>query len=398
MSRLDAKSQYRDRSCHDCYRALVAELEQLLVEGATTTPRPLYSAAVSVIRRGGVTERYAAVGHTARYADLAGTPTPAELRRPVTRSTVFDLASITKLFVTTAVLSLVEDGLLALDEPIAAWLPSFGVGERTGVTLRRLLTHTSGLPALLSLWTDWPDPRARAAAVLDAPLIEPPGTAFEYSCVGYLVCGLLATRVTGQPLPDLVRERVCTPLGLTDTGYLPGPLQMARSAATEYQPDVGRGMVCGSVHDENSWSLGGTGGNAGIFGTAGDLARFGEMLRGYGALDGVRVLAEETVIEMTRDQLPASIDPGFRHGLGVRIADPQFMGVLADGSGAFGHTGFTGTSMVVDRSRELVVVLLTNRVHPSREWSDVADVRRAVAALAASATAGEPGASRESAA
>jgi CubicO group peptidase (beta-lactamase class C family) len=399
MSIVDLRSDLRDRNCHGCYGAVVTELERLLVRGVTATPRPWYSGAVALIRRD-ATERCAAVGYTARYADLAGTPAPAELRQPVTGSTVFDLASITKLFVTTAVLSLVEEGLLALDEPIATWLPSFGTGERTGVTLRRLLTHTSGLPALLSLWTDWPDPQARAAAVLDAPLIEPPGNTFEYSCVGYLVCGLLATRVSGQPLPDLVRERVCAPLGLTDTGYLPGRSQVARSAATEYQPDIGRGMVRGSVHDENSWSLGGTGGNAGIFGTAGELARFGEMLRGYGAVDGVRVLAEDTVAEMTRDQLPASIDPGFRHGLGVRIADPQSMGVLAGpiGSAAFGHTGFTGTSLVIDRSRDLVVVLLTNRVHPSREWSDIAEVRRAVAALAAPATGGEPDASRENAA
>lgn len=361
----------------------MTELERLLANGVTATPRPLYSGAVAVIRRGAAAQQWAAVGHTAQYADLAGTPASAELRQPVTASTVFDLASITKLFVTTAVLSLVDEGLLALDEPVATWLPSFRAGERTGVTLRRLLTHTSGLPALLSLWTDWPDPRARTAAVLDAPLVQPPGTTFEYSCVGYLVCGLLAARVAGQPLPDLVRERVCAPLGLADTGYLPGSAQVARSAATEYQPYAGRGMVRGSVHDENSWSLGGVGGNAGIFGTAGELARFGAMLLGYGAVDGVRVLAEATVAEMTRDQLPPSMDPGFRHGLGVRIADPQFMGVLAESS-AFGHTGFTGTSLVVDRSRELVVVLLTNRVHPSREWSDVGELRRTVAALAGS--------------
>jgi CubicO group peptidase (beta-lactamase class C family) len=362
----------------------VTELADLLAEGLSATPRPLYSGAVALVRRGGATERRAALGHTARYADLDCTPAPAHLRQPVTDVTLFDLASITKLFVTTTLLTLIEEGRLALDEPIATWLPSFGTGERTGVTLRLLLTHTSGLPALLSLWTDWPDPDARAAAVLDAPLVNPPGTTFEYSCVGFLVAGLLATRVTGRPLADLVRERVCAPLGLVDTGYLPGPEQVARAAATEYQPYVGRGMVRGSVHDENSWSLGGVGGNAGIFGTADELARFGEMLRGYGAVDGVRVLAEDTVTEMTRHQLPPAIDPGHRHGLGVRIGDANFMGALADGG--FGHTGFTGTSLIVDRDRELVVVLLTNRVHPSRDWSDVAPLRRAVADLAAVAT------------
>src|SRR5262249_3251640 len=161
-------------------------------------------------------------------------------------------------------------------------------------------------------------------------LVHSPGTAFEYSCVGYLIAGLLAERVTGRPLAELVHDRVCAPLGLRDTGYLPGAEVLPRTAATEYQPGVGRGLVRGEVHDENSWSVGGTGGNAGIFGTAADLARFGEMLRGRGALDGVRVLAEDTAIEMTREQLPTAAGfrhPGYGHGLGVRVGDPQFMGV-----------------------------------------------------------------------
>jgi CubicO group peptidase (beta-lactamase class C family) len=358
----------------------------------------LYSGAVGLIQRGGQVEQFATVGHTARYADTSGTPVSPELRRPIAADTAFDLASITKVFVSTVLLSLVERNVLALDEPVATWLPSFAGRDRTEVTLRRLMTHTSGLPALLSLWTDWPDRPARVTAILNAPLVHRPGTAFEYSCVGYLVAGLLAEQVTGRPLAQLIRDLVCTPLGLADTGYLPSALP-SRIAATEYQPAVGRGLVWGQVHDENSWSLGGTGGNAGIFGTVAELARFGEMLRGYGAVDGVRVLSEDTVAEMTRDQLPPSIDPGYRHGLGVRIADPQFMGVLAGpsdagGSAAFGHTGFTGTSLVVDTSRELVVVVLTNRVHPSRTWSDVGGLRRAVAALAAS-VAEDPSASKE---
>jgi CubicO group peptidase (beta-lactamase class C family) len=359
----------------------VTELEELLVSGLTAAHRPSYSGAVALIQRNGRVEQFATAGHTARYADSNGTLVAPEDSREVDADTLFDLASITKLFVTTALLSLVEEGLLALDEPLATWLPGFGDGDRLGVTLRRLMTHTSGLPALLSLWTDWPDRAARVRAVLDAPLVRRPGTGFEYSCVGYLLAGLLAERVTGRGLADLVRERVCAPLGLTQTGYTPPADRLPRIAATEYQPQWGRGLVRGQVHDENSWSLGGTGGNSGIFGTAGELARFGEMLRGDGSVDGVRVLAADTVAEMTRDQLPAGLDPGFRHGLGVRIADPQSMGQLA-ADGAFGHTGFTGTCLVVDRSRGLVVVLLTNRVHPSRDWSDVGELRRAVARLA----------------
>jgi CubicO group peptidase (beta-lactamase class C family) len=360
----------------------VSELDDLLVSGLPTAQTPLYSGAVAIIRREGQVEQYAAVGHTARYADLNGTLVAPDESRQVDADTLFDLASITKLFVTTALLSLVEERLLALDEPLATWLPGFGDGDRRGVTLRGLMTHTSGLPALLSLWTDWPDRAARVRAVLEAPLARPPGTGFEYSCVGYLLAGLLAERVSGRGLADLVRERVCAPLRLTQTGYTPPAEWLPRIAATEYQPQWGRGLVRGQVHDENSWSLGGVAGNAGIFGPAGELARFGEMLGGDGSVDGVRVLAADTVAEMTRDQLPAGLNPGFRHGLGVRIADPQSMGVLA-ADGAFGHTGFTGTCLVVDRLRGLVVVLLTNRVHPSRDWSDVGDLRRAVARQAA---------------
>jgi CubicO group peptidase (beta-lactamase class C family) len=359
----------------------VLDLEELLVSGVTAVPRPLYSGAVALIQHDGEVDRFAVAGRTARYADLNGTLVAPEDSREVDAGTLFDLASITKLFVTTTLLSLVEEGLLALDEPLATWLPSFGDGDRRGVTLRSLMTHTSGLPALLSLWTDWPDRTARVRALLEAPLVRPPGIGFEYSCVGYMLAGLLAEQVTGRGLADLVRERVCAPLGLTQTGYAPPAEWLPDIAATEYQPQWGRGLVRGQVHDENSWSLGGTGGNAGIFGTAGELARFGEMLRGYGSVDGVRVLAADTVAEMTRDHLPASLDPGFRHGLGVRIADPQSMGVLAVDD-AFGHTGFTGTCLVVDRLRGLVIVLLTNRVHPSRDWSDVGELRRSVARLA----------------
>ncbi|MFI2652319.1 serine hydrolase domain-containing protein [Micromonospora fulviviridis] len=360
----------------------MSRLKAMLVSGLEGGRRPLYSAAVALIQRDGQPTDLVTVGHLSRYADAAGTPLAPEARQPALDSTIFDLASVTKLFTTTVLLTLTDEGSLGLDEPIAGWLPTFGDGERRRITPRHLLTHTSGLPALLRLWTDWPDRESRVQAVLRAPLINPPGATFEYSCVGFMVAGLLAERITGHRLPDLVHERICRPLGLTDTGYLPEPDRAARAAATEYQPDIDRGMLRGSVHDENSWSLGATAGNAGLFGTAADIARFGEMLRQGGTVDGVRVLDPNTVAEMTRDHLPPAIDPGFRHGIGVRIGDPHWMGPLA-AARAFGHTGFTGTSLLVDPSRNLVVVLLTNRVHPSREWSDIAAIRRAVAGYAA---------------
>lgn len=357
-------------------------LREALASGLEGNPRPMYPGAVAVVLRDGSRQAAAAVGDALRYADASGTELPIGRRVAMREETVFDVASITKLFTATVLMTLVENGLLTLDGPIAEHLPSFAAGDRRHVTLRHLLSHTSGLPDLLRLWTDWPSPEARRRAVLEAPLGNAPGTAFEYSCIGYIVAGFLAERVSHRTLPELVQERICRPLGLADTGYRPSADRVARIAATEFQPDEGRGMVRGSVNDQNSWSLGGTVGNAGIFSTVADLARFGEALRRGGEMDGVRILQDATVAEMRTDQLPQVIDPGYRHGLGVRIGDPNFMGALA-ASGAFGHTGFTGTSLTIDPSRGLVVVLLTNRVHPSRDWSDISAMRRRVAELAA---------------
>lgn len=357
-------------------------LREVLTSGLTGSPRPLYPGAVAMVVRDGTSEPLVVVGDALRYEDADGAELPLGSRVAMREETIFDVASITKLFTATVLMTLVEEGRLALDAPIAQHLPTFRGRGRRAVTLRHLLSHTSGLPDLLRLWTDWPSPAARRRAVLQAPLKAPSGTQFEYSCIGYMVAGFLAERVSHRTLPELVQERICEPLRLADTGYRPTADRLARIAATEFQPTEGRGMVRGSVHDQNAWSLGGTVGNAGIFSTAADLARFGETLRRGGEMDGVRILQDASVAEMLSDQLPERIDPGFRHGLGVRIGDPKFMSVLA-ASGAVGHTGFTGTSLVIDVARSLVVVLLTNRVHPSRNWSDIAAVRCRVAELAA---------------
>ncbi|MEJ7749099.1 MAG: serine hydrolase domain-containing protein [Candidatus Limnocylindrales bacterium] len=362
-------------------------VRDVLTSGLTHRPRPLYPGAVAVVVRDGAMQPPVAVGHAVRYADGAGTELASDARTEVRPDTIFDVASLTKLFTATVVMGLVGDGLLDLDQPVAEHLPSFRTGQRREVTLRHILSHTSGIPDLLKLWTDWPTRAARRRAVLEAPLRHSAGSRFEYSCIGFMVAGFLAEHVTRRTLPELVDKRVCRPLGLLDTGFLPSVERLARVAATEYQPAIGRGMVQGSVHDENSWSLGGTAGNAGLFSTAADIARFGEAIRRGGEIDGTRILPEAAVSEMVRDQLPSTINPGFGHGLGFRIGAPTFMGALAD-SGAIGHTGFTGTSLVIDASRHLVVVLMTNRIHPDRNWSDIGEVRCSVAEAAAGAPPG----------
>ncbi|MFG1966573.1 serine hydrolase domain-containing protein [Nonomuraea sp. NPDC049028] len=338
-------------------------LDAILADGV---PR-VCSAAVAVISVDGSVAASAVAGELVRYADLEGTLMAD--RPAAARDSVFDLASISKLFTTAVVLSLAEEGRLDLDEPVAAWLP----GADPRVTLRRLLTHTAGLRPTRRIDLELPgaDPAARMAAMVGTPVTGPVGGPYLYSDVGMVMVGRVAELAGGAPLDALVGERVTGVLGLTDTGYRPGPATLPRIAATEWKPErQGPGCVRGEVHDETAYGLGGVAGHAGVFATADDLLTFGETLR----LGGGALLRPETVAEMVRDQ--GAEGAAFRHGLGVRIGDPAIVGPL---DAAFGHSGFTGTSLVVDPARRLTVVLLTNAVHPVRGRDGIRGLRHAVA-------------------
>ncbi len=328
--------------------------------------RGRFPGAVGLIARDGEVVDATAVGEAVRYADDRGTL--AADRVPVAADTIYDLASVTKLFTTVVLLRLVAGGRLTLDTPVAEVLGEYA--DRAAVTLRHLLTHTAGLPASRAVTDEAPGAPAAEhwRLALTAPLLTEPGARHVYSDLGLIAAGRVAEEVAGTPLDALVRVHVTGPLGMADTAYRPPSAARRRIAATEYQP--GRGMVRGVVHDETAYALGGVCGHAGLFGTAADLLRFGEALR-TGALVDPALL--------TSVRLPTE---RFTQGVGVRI---ESAGPLR---GAFGHTGFTGTSLLVDPARRLTVVLLTNRVHPSRAWSDVVPVRSAVAALAASYAVG----------
>ncbi|WP_245651556.1 serine hydrolase domain-containing protein [Streptosporangium amethystogenes] len=334
------------------------------------------SAAVAAIAVGGVTVAAAAVGETVRYSSAS--EELATDRPPARHDSIFDLASVTKLFTTAVILSLVEEGRLGLDEPVTAWLPAC-YGGAPEVTLRHLLTHTAGLPpsrrAHEEIPGDGPEVHARRMErILSTPPIGPAGGRYLYSDVGLITAGRVAEIAGRAPLDELTRARVTGPLGLSDTGYRPAAALLPRAVATEHKPErPGPGCVRGEVHDETAHGLGGVAGHAGIFSTAGDLLRFAETLR----TGGVPVLRPATVAEVTRDHGVEGAD--FRHGLGVRIGDPAIVGPLTD---AYGHSGFTGTSLVVDPGRALTVVLLTNNVHPSRGRAGIRDLRHAVAAEA----------------
>ncbi|RSN05031.1 serine hydrolase [Nonomuraea sp. WAC 01424] len=298
----------------------------------------------------------------------------AAVRPPVRRDSVFDLASVSKLFTTAVVLSLTEEGLLDLDEPIPARIP----GGDPRLTLRRLLTHTAGLTPTRRVDLELPHagPAERMAAMLATPVTGPVGGPYLYSDVGMIMAGRIAELAGGASLDVLVRTRITDVLDLPGTGYRPVPDRgpVDRVAATEFKPErPGPGCVRGEVHDETAHALGGVAGHAGLFAPADDLLAFGEALR----LGGGPMLGRESVTEMTRDQ--GAEGAAFRHGLGVRIGDPGIVGPL---EGAFGHSGFTGTSLVVDPARGLTVVLLTNAVHPVRGRPGMRELRCAVAAEA----------------
>lgn len=331
---------------------------------------------ISVEGRPRVVEAY---GEAVRYADAEGTVLPPDRRVAITPDTIFDMASISKLFTTVVIMQLVQEGKLQLDATVASYLPSFAANDKERITVRQLLSHTSGLVWWLPLYQHGPDRAARIELALTAPPDCPPQTRFIYSDLNLITLGALAEELTGQRLDELVAARITTPLGMTDTGYNPPPERHDRVAATEYQQDTGRGMVRGSVHDENAWSLDGVAGHAGIFSTAADMTRLCEAFLN----DGGDLLGRETNELMFSEQNTGF--PDDPHGLGFDLNRPHYMGPLS-GPRTAGHTGFTGTSLVIDPVRRCSVLLLTNRVHPRREWTNPNAARQFAAAQALALT------------
>ncbi|MEU5641951.1 serine hydrolase domain-containing protein [Streptomyces milbemycinicus] len=297
------------------------------------------------------------------------------------QDTVFDLASLTKLFTTIVAVRCVERGEIDLDGRVAAYAPEFTAAAEHGITVRQLLTHTSGLLPELPLYEyDGPDGCAQRLARLHTePPTTAPGTARRYSDLNFLLLQRVLERVTGRSLAHLVRDGITRPLGMTATRYRPPRAWLPRIAATEDQrrpwAKLDRGMLRGVVHDENAYALGGVAGHAGLFSTAADLTLLCRALLG----GGPPVLRPESVELM----LAAP-------GLGFEIDQPWFMGELA-GRGAAGHTGFTGTSLVLDRATSSYLVLLANTVHPRRRPADSAPRAAAGTALARALRAATPG-------
>lgn len=349
-----------------------------LVQGAE---RQEYGGAVALVARQGQIALHRATGWAVRE--------PEEDRSPMAVDTIFDLASLTKVTATLpAILILIADGRLALDAPVGEVLPEFGTeGAKREVTIRRLLSHSAGLSSWRPVFLHG---HGAAAYLADFAATQPehtPGGQVIYSDPSFITLGEVVRRLTGQSVADVARQHVFGPLGMTDTRFTPPAGLRPRIAATEignpFEAEKVPGQIPakaggwrdyllrGEVHDGNAWyGFDGVVGHAGLFGTALDLFRYGQMWLNGGTRDGVRVLPEAIVREATSDQIaiPGETE---RRGLGWRMMpDPPSPEDVPDsgrglGPRAFGHTGFTGTSLWMDPDRHLVIVLLTNRVHPT---------------------------------
>ena len=359
-------------------------------EQDTPDGHPLFAGAVGIMGHAGRIVERDASGWALRYAD-ATTELPRDEWVPMRADTIFDLASISKLFTSIAVVQLIEEGHVPLESPVAAHLPEFAANGKQAVTVRQLLTHTSGFTSELPLWSAWPDKASRIEAVLDEPLMDPAGSTYRYSDLNLITLGVLVERVRGEPLDVVVRRHLTKPLGMEDTGY--NPADRSRTAATEYQTAPPRGMVRGEVHDENAWSLGGVAGHAGVFSTADDLAILAQALLNGGTHRGQRILEPSSVELLVTDFNQAFA--GDSHGLGFELDQRWYMDALS-GPRSAGHTGYTGTSIVIDFASRSFAVLLTNRVHPSRDWGSVNVARRAWTHGLASALPVRPHAERTS--
>lgn len=282
---------------------------------------------------------------------------------------VWDLASVTKPLVGLVVMALVDRGVLGLDDSVGHHLARYRSSPHATRTIAQLLDHTSGLPGGIPLYRDHPSRESLLTALGALPRTAEPGTHVTYSSQGFILLGLIAEQAAGQGLDQLMTDVVCAPLGLTGTGFRPAPADRARAVATEACPWRGRTVV-GEVHDENAVVLGGVAGHAGLFSTLADLERLARSLLG----GGPPLLKPDTLALMTA---PRTDHLNLRRALAWQGQDPVGSPVGDTfGPASYGHTGFTGTSLWLDPTAGRYAILLTNRVHPSREERGFAAVRR----------------------
>lgn len=339
--------------------ARLVEIDRIVERGIEAGAFP--GAAVVIGRKGFAV-------HQVGYGRLSWSNRSARVRPD---RTIYDLASLTKpIVLATSAMILVDEGKLDLNARVVDILPEFAGPGKERVRVHHLLTHTAGLPAGRRLWRTANSPAEAWRQVLASPVQLPPGRTMTYSDLGAMIMGKVIEKVSGMPLDRFAVERIFAPLGMFDTFYLPADSLKYRIAPTEVGPPRGYPLR-GEVHDESAWALGKVAGHAGLFSTATDLAIFAQMMLNRGHYAGVRLIADSTVRRFTREEHT-------KRTFGWEVAN------LERGSGeflsptAFGHTGYTGTSIWMDPVLDLWVVLLTNRVHPTRANQKIVPLRRAV--------------------
>lgn len=363
---------------------LVAIATILAIPGAD--PAQVFRAADSIVERGIRTGIYpgavlvigrkAGVIHARGFGHLTwstGSPVPSP------DSTLWDLASLTKVVGTTAaVMRLVDEGRVALDAPVARYLPRFSGGGKERVRVRQLLDHTSGLPSYVEFFRLSRTRDSAITLLYRTPLRRPAGAAAEYSDLNFLLLGMLVETVSGEPLEQFVTRAVLEPVGMTHSRYRPGETRARQTAPTGQW----RGHpVCCRVNDQNAERMGGAAGHAGLFSTGGDLARYARLWLNEGMVDGHQVFQPATVRTfLTPDSAGAT------RLLGWERPDPRHRDDSAYGHllsrNAYGHTGWTGTLVWVDPGRDLFLVLLTNRSFGPRMRHSIRALRAVRGALA----------------
>jgi uncharacterized protein YbbC (DUF1343 family)/CubicO group peptidase (beta-lactamase class C family) len=333
------------------------------------------------------------VGHgdAVVYHRAFGQRAVAPTAEAMTEDTIFDLASLTKVVATTtSVMKLMEEGRIRLSDPVASYIPEFGKYGKAGITIRELLTHTSGLRPDLELEVEFAGAEEAIRRAVEEVPMSPPDDRFIYSDINFFLLGDIVRRVSGERLDRYAKRQIFDPLGMKDTGFLPAEPLRARIAPTERcrpmawpcgAPEVP--FLRGVVHDPTARRMDGVAGHAGLFSTAADLSRFCRMLVGGGRLDGVRVVSPATIARMIAPSTPADMRDVRGLGWDVDSTYSTNRGELFP-IGSFGHTGFTGTSLWIDPASGSYIVFLSNRVHPDGK-GDVTALRGRVATVAAAA-------------
>ena len=325
-----------------------------------------------------------AVGYRGKVSLHAFGKLSYDANSPATKiDTMYDIASLTKVVVTTTLVEMLVEGdfpfPLDLDAPIERYLRngserSRRPGWRHKVTVRHLMTHTSGLPPFKEYWRTSKGKAETLRMIFAEPLEYEPGTKVEYSDLGIILMAEIIQRLTGKPLDELARSLIFGPLGMKNTMYLPPKNLWPGIAPTEVDNELRHRLVQGEVHDENAYVIGGVSGHAGVFSTAPDLAAFCQMLLNGGVYGHKRLLKRATIAEFT---VPQALAKNTRT-LGWVVPTEGSSSGHYFSAHSYGHTGFTGTTIWIDPDRQLFVVLLTNRVNPTRENHKIAEVRPAV--------------------